>query len=604
MKKFVSLFLILLFAATTVFAGNNLQKIYSIGCEEYEAMTYLYLAQGKALPSTAGPWSAAELGLMLSRIDRDALSSYEKTVYDWLSETVSGPDARFYVDENFSFSISGNLGLRATYHNNPEDFNGVDEVANGGTPDYKEPLPIISVPLETWIGDNIYGYSSFDLGLNRTFINAENENTKYKSDDYKTWDYDTDTIGFGFQSNIIMVPPSVLNDLNLNFPFKAFGAMGGDWYTFEVGRDNVAWGAGESGNLTIGDQLPYHNQARFTAFTDKFKYTFLMSFFPHPSSYFMTNTTDGTDYFYNWFSQDKDRNGVNAYIGHRLEWRIADKIGMALSESIMYQNDYGIDPMVLSPTAVFHNYYIRHNANSLLTFEVDWSPIKNIDIYGQVAIDEFKLPGEFTKAGPPSASGYILGAKGALPLNCGFLYGSVEGAYTDPYLYLRDDGSREPDKFGISYIVGVPEFVSGDASNYTLLPLGYKYGNDAVVANVNVGYKVFGKWYVEGNFRYLLDGCFDIFTRWDNDIVPGSENDPNAPSDKHADDGNYKVSSNWKERNAVAKNTAITLKAGYSVSERFNIEAEATYISIKNFKNIEGQSASDMQFQLSAVYSF
>lgn len=610
MKKKITILLILLFTFASLFGGvhDNLQKIYSVDSDEYEAISYLYISAGKALPSTTGPWSGAELKMMLDDIDADLLSGYALELYNNIYATVSAPDARFNPNDLFSFTISGDAGLSATYHTNPEDFNSPDDVANSGTTDYKTTLPLISVPLETWIGDNIYGYSSFDLGINRTLIN-----TKIEKDS-------TETAGVGFRTNVLLLPPSVLNDLNLNFPYRAFGSIGGDWYSFEIGRDNISWGAGESGNLTLGDQLPYHNQVRFTAFTPSFKYTFLTSFFPHPSNYVYTENVDDVDYdekdkpvtkvdkdwIDNHYEMRDSKDGISAFISHRLEWRIKDKIGMALTESIMYQNENNLDLTVLSPTAVFHNFYIRKNANSLLSFEIDYTPIENINIYGQVAIDEFRLPGEFSTDGPPSAFGFILGAKGAMPLKSGILYGAVEGAYTDPYLYIRDDGgSYDPYKYGIPFIGAIPEFVSAeDLGNYTLLPLGYRYGNDAIVAYAKVGYKEFSKWYSEASFRYLLDGCFDINTRWNNDVIPGTDNDPQAPSEAHPDEGSYDPNSNWKDRNAVGKNIAITLKGGITLLDNLDIEAEATYITINNFRNIEGEKTNDFQLEISARYSF
>lgn len=611
MKKFLVSILIVVLCLSSIYANNvssNLQKIYDVNSQVYEAISYLYIAEGKALPSTSGPWSGSELNLMLSRIDKNELTGYELEIYEYANSIINENSQRFVVDNNFAFSISGDLGIRATYHTNPNDFNSPDDVANSGTNDWKKQLPIIAIPLETWFGNNIYGFSSFDLGINRTLVSADVGNG-------------TNTKGFGFQTNIIMIPPVLLSDLNMNFPNRAFGSIGGDWYSFEIGRDNLSWGAGESGNLTLGNQLPYHNQARFTAFSDAFKYTFLMSFFPHPKNYVETEgkaphydydkndgsqTTTEIDWINNHFNMRDSRDGITAFIGHRLEWRIADKLGMALNETIMYQNANNFDPIVLSPTAVFHNYYIRRNANSLLSLEIDYSPISNINIYGQFAIDEFKLPGEFSLAGPPSAFGLLLGTKGAIALNSGMLYGSIEGAYTEPYLYIRDDGaSYDPYKYGINYIGAIPEFVPAEElSNYALKPIGYRYGNDTVVANINIGYKSFGKWFVEGTMRYLLDGCMDIFTRWNNDVIPNSDNDPNAPTTKHPDEGNYVKGSNWAERNAIAKNLALTLKGGITITNNFDVVAEATYITINNFQNIKGKKTSDFQLEVSAKYSF
>lgn len=610
MKRLTTILLLAIILMAPLFSNSsNLQKIYDVNSEEYEAITYLYIAEGRALPSTTGPWSGAELKLMLNRLDKTALDGYSLKIYNWVDERVNGVVAKTVIDENFKFSISGDFGLRATYHTNPEDFNSPDDVANSGTTDYKTQLPMLSIPLETWIGDNIYGYSSFDLGINRTLKAAENK------------DLDTTVpLGIGFQTNVLLVPPVLLNDLNLNFPYRAFGALGGDWYSFEIGRDKLSWGAGESGNLTLGDQLPYHNQARFTAFTDRFKYTFLMSFFPHSSNYVYTESVADVDYdkedkpaittekdwIDNHFEMRESKNGVSAYIGHRLEWTIAEKLGMSVTESIMYQNASNFDLTVLSPTALFHNFYIRANANSMLAFELDYSPISNLSLYGQFAIDEFKLPGEFSNDGPPSAFGYLIGAKGALPLDNGYLYGSIEYANTDPYLYIRDDGSSyDPYKYGINYVGAIPEFITSEnISNYHLMPLGYKYGNDVAVANLNVGYKAFGSWFVEGNARLLLDGCFDIFTRWNNDVAPGSENDPSAPSLAHPDEGNYIKDSNWESRNAVARNLALTLKGGVSLFAGLDITGEVTYITINNYENIEGEKTSDLQLEISAKYSF
>ena len=68
------------------------------------------------------------------------------------------------------------------------------------------------------------------------------------------------------------------------------------------------------------------------------------------------------------------------FLGHRLEWRLfSNRVGFALSESIVYQSeidDSTLDLRVLNPVAIFHNYYIRGHANSLLTVELDYTPVR------------------------------------------------------------------------------------------------------------------------------------------------------------------------------------------------------------------------------------
>ena len=48
----------------------------------------------------------------------------------------------------------------------------------------------------------------------------------------------------------------------------------------------------------------------------------------------------------------------------------------------MYMSeDNTLDLRVLSPTTIYHDYYIRGNANSILAFEVDYTPISHVNIY-------------------------------------------------------------------------------------------------------------------------------------------------------------------------------------------------------------------------------
>lgn len=48
---------------------SNLQKIYPVTSQEYEAIKYVYLCQGYSLPSTTGPYSGDELLKMIVEIE-------------------------------------------------------------------------------------------------------------------------------------------------------------------------------------------------------------------------------------------------------------------------------------------------------------------------------------------------------------------------------------------------------------------------------------------------------------------------------------------------------------------------------------------------------
>lgn len=83
MKHITSIFIVLLLCLSALFAKtDNLHKVFSTTCEEYQAIKYLYISLGHSLPSTTGPWSADELAKMLSVLDYQALNEIERKTYD------------------------------------------------------------------------------------------------------------------------------------------------------------------------------------------------------------------------------------------------------------------------------------------------------------------------------------------------------------------------------------------------------------------------------------------------------------------------------------------------------------------------------------------
>ncbi|MFA6763531.1 MAG: hypothetical protein WCR75_02630, partial [Sphaerochaetaceae bacterium] len=471
---------------------------------------------------------------------------------------------------------------------------------------YNERKPLLDIILETWPSKHFYGYSSLYIG-----------GTKFNA-----YSAAKGPVSYFFGQNqftsnsLFFLAPGSISDLDFGMPYKAFGALGGEGWSVQIGRDRLSWGPGVTGNFMLGEHLKYHNVGRVTTYGEKFKYTFATSFFPHPSQYY--RVIDGSGNFVNYSSQLQTQQGLNMFIAHRLEWRMfADKVGLALSEAVMYQSlDNTLDLRVLSPTTIFHNYYIRSNANSLLTLEVDYTPIKHVNVYGQVAVDEFALPGEPVPGKDdnalPAAFGFMAGTKASYPMGKGMLYGSFEWAKTDPFLYLRDDSrnspyTQNPGDYGINWIVAIREYYSLGIL-YDEDFIGYQYGPDAIVLNGNVGYKQFGKWFAEGNVFYMLHGTHDKWTLWSYvDNGDGTADDhpiyiPTPTGDHQtANNGDLNAQAN---RNAVSKMLAIGVKGGYTVLEDLDVYAQADFIHIVNPGNISSTAPiSDVQLTFGVSYS-
>lgn len=417
---------------------------------------------------------------------------------------------------------------------------------------------------------------------------------------------------YAFTTNVWMVPPSVLNDLDFSFPYRAFGAFGGDGWSAEFGREQLSWGPGESGNFVIGDQLLYHNAGRITTYSKNFKYTLLTSFFPYPGNYYPV--TDSSGNFINRRSQADVVSGLKMFLAHRLEFDLfKSKVSFALTEGIMYQSaDNTIDLSILSPTVLFHNYYIRANANSILSGELTYSPVSFVNLYGQVVIDEFALPAEpkpgVDKNALPNGYGFMAGLKGRYPLGKGMLSGSFEWAKTDPYLYLRDNGNYSAsisDTNDLNFVVATRLFSNGlGGISYDEQFMGYRYGGDAIVFNGALGYTQFGKWHLSANVLYMIHGTHDKWTLWTMVDPAGGSNPPNVetPTTSH-DTANF-GDINANLRDSVTKTAIVGLKAGCTVLKNLDIYAEGDFIYIQNPGNIStNPPISDVQLTAGVSYS-
>ena len=360
----------------------------------------------------------------------------------------------------------------------------------------------------------------------------------------------------------------------------------------------------------MSDTLKYHNLARITTFSDRFKYTFVTSFFPHQMHYISDSKTNGA---IEGTGQGTRQTGLHLFMSHRLEGRLfKDKVGLALTESIMYQSEENyFDLRFLNPAAIFHNYYIRFNANSILALELDYTPIKGLNIYAQGIVDEFTMPGEpkatATKAAYPEAFGVLAGVKGVLPFKQMVGHASLEFAHTDPYLYLRYSEKNDPkvgdfDAYGLNYVGVVREFTNTSGTLYNPGFLGYTYGNDAIVVNLNGGVKSFGKWAASANLFYMAHGTFDMFTVW-RPLGGGNPLDVTTPTsncsaalDNYHDKG-------YASRTAVSHTIVAGVKGSYQILDYLKAFGQLDYITVTNYQNKAGAKTHDIQLSIGVTYS-
>ncbi|MDD3058586.1 MAG: hypothetical protein PHO72_09745, partial [Sphaerochaeta sp.] len=482
-------------------------KIYPVESPFYRDLRDLYISQGYSLPSTAGPWSRDELLFLLNKLEQSRFSDIEQQLFDSLRSELTNTQQ--------AFSVGFEANLESYTHINTDSFTTEEDWVYS----YLDRKPMINVPLELDLGPF---YAGGDIAL----VNSPFDD---RDDSHEAVDGTSDLFGtFAFTTNLPVQAGSDKLYLDSNVPYRGFLAAGGSGWHLQVGRDRLSWGPGASGNFMLGSQVQYHNQGRVTAYRDSFKYTFVTSFFPHPDE-IGAHTSP--------YTQSHAIIGLKLFMAHRFEWRfLHDRLGFALNEGIMYQSaSGGIDLRILNPFMVYHNYFVRQNANSLASLEVDYALAKGWNLYGQFALDEIALGEDewnlSTASKHPNGLAFMLGLRMAKPVENGLLTGHLEGVYTDPYLYLRsldgDDSQTVGDHTdSLNYIIALRRWFP-DKVVYDQDYLGYRYGGDALVLSSSLEYREPDAWYLGGRFFGMAHGEIDKNSLWiKGDLDPAPTGSP------------------------------------------------------------------------------
>ncbi|MDR2740403.1 MAG: hypothetical protein LBB68_11315 [Treponema sp.] len=261
-----------------------------------------------------------------------------------------------------------------------------------------------------------------------------------------------------------------------------------------------------------------------------------------------------------------------------------------------------------------HNGYRMSNSNSIIAFEADYAVFPALSFYAQLAMDELamgfgeKVPGADDDA-KPNAFAYMLGAGTAFPLVNGIFEGSTELVYTDPYMYLRLQDSKTGSGPRLDYVVANRyHSTPSEGVYYVENFLGYRWGGDAVVLNLNVKYNTFARWKAAANFMRMPHGTHDKWTAWSLVDNGDGQNDDSPivegiPTSSHG-------SKNFADANASVRDTlnfisALTLSGEYRLFARITAWGRIDLVSQSSSGNISANKAAlDSQFTLGLSYMF
>ncbi len=444
--------------------AQNDQSIMPVSWDKYDDLDKIFLESGEPPPFSSRPYSVDEIKRNLARINPGRLSLAGKTAYRAIEKDLKKKTLARHRD---------GLALNASLEMNIEGYYHTDEDAQW-LHGYEERLPMLDIPLEAWLGNILYANVTLTIREEHCLVSE----------------------AAGNYSNVI----SSLYELAGYTPFKAFFALGGKHWSLRFGRDVLSWGNGFTGNMVLSDYADFHDSLYFTTYWDFFKFS---------AAYVNLDP---------WLTPAEEDAGVGvnepykAFFGHRVEFILFRRLNVALTETVIFGNYYP-ELRYLNPLMIFHNWNIPKRSNSLMSLELDYNPYRWVNIYGQVAMDEYQTSYEIEAGdgGNPRAMGYIAGAETFLPLGRGYLEAGFEWAQTDPWLY-----NREHPLLNFVNRRRIWSFYS-DSYMYVDKPLGYYTGPDSRVLSFRLGYSVSGAYSTMLEVRLVAQGENDLHTDYPSD---------------------------------------------------------------------------------------
>jgi len=455
-------------------AEGNGQRVRAMDDPIVADLEDILLESGSLFLSYAAPYSDSELRAALDRIEPDALSETGRSKYDGILAALR-PDPGY---------CSGPLGAKAGVSVAP----AVNWRSNEDIPwilDYRERQSFLSVPLEAWAGESVYGFSSIE----------------FRRDLYSV----DDRLSQLSLPNVTSLPLDLIGT-DMNFPFRAFGAAGGDFWRFNIGRDKLSLGSMGEDNLIVNSGTEWYDYARLSLYFREFQYSAYMVQLEPTRNLYM----------------------------HRLDFLLFDRLSVGLTEGILV--GYAAPELrYLNPLMIFHGYlawkdepYPTSSAavtgdgspaanpsgiGSMLGIELNCNPARYVALTFQYEFnaghDPIKMIFWPTATSEiPNSDAFLLGAKLRLPAYGGYIKGDLCGVYAEPY-----DMILGTDK--ISYIYDRPS-----NSSYSKQPIeewiGFSEGPDCVFVSGSLGFETLGRaaLSLQGSYRWKGENDIDTVYAW------------------------------------------------------------------------------------------
>jgi hypothetical protein len=477
-------FLIIVAFATCVFLfcapKSSDAKVIDLESPIYDKLDQLYLEAGLAFPSGSRPWSVSEARMILKRLEPYSLgSSYEELERELCSN-----------DQEYLLGLSLKVSPEAYYHANTDDF----DMSSDWNLGFSERQPFVRLALELGIENSLYSYCDMGYGWGLATYKDEIKSLQEAAEqsghswigvgaiiDPADGDKLTVTRSWVYSQAFLFNFPDI-RMIEISVPRRSLFSLGNEHLLFSFSRDRISWGTASIGNFVLDDHVSYQNYIRLKGFTDRLSLDLVVLFM---------DCDPGTS----WASDGGTKKEY--YLLHRLEYRPAGWLSLALSENVMYK--------CTVPSLEFFNLsYFLHQLNNSQLFnaiasaEIDAALFKGARAYAQFCLDQATAPTESNKQAP--AYGWLAG----LTFTKGDLTANVEYAYASPCLYRRDlVDFLMYQKQNINVYCTRPIFVDS---------IGFPYFGDSQALEASLSYKGLEGLSASLSARLVRKGILDIYT--------------------------------------------------------------------------------------------
>lgn len=543
----------------------------------YDAMAKLTMEAAIVNFTERSPLTVGELKFYLEEIAGYQLSPAGEALYQQVHNFLYTSDNWFqgllaektgFSDRALAFSADLVLNPELYYKSNPAiDWSHTYYFADN----------LLTVPVRVGISDYLSFGADIFLGMN--YAGAQ------QSDNLSN----------------IPIPDEGTSTHEFTWPRFTYGTAGATFTTWGVnavvGKEGMTIGRTETGSILYNSTFETDSFIQLNAFTRNFKYSL--------------DTVQ--------VSKDK-----YLYL-HHIDLRLFRKLRLGMIEGSLVDGPFEL--RFLNPLMTMHSFagWTQYNTEAedaiygeghfcaLLAFTLDFTPIKNLRIYGIYNQIEMQTPGEkesLIGQSYPDSIGGQLGVEFIIPdQHKGYWRGVLEAVYTSPFMYIKQSPHWS--------LVRARNDELNSSRNPIYSWMGSPLGPDCIAGQLALGYEKPGKWSV--GLDYLCaaqgendEGLFSQKKRVKVTLEDGSQveedwydyyprvkiNTGSATEQEAAAQARYMgLTGTVEYRNQLA------LSGSYHILENLKVSGKCVYTFTFNNRNVPDNFQQGVELALAITYT-